>query len=102
MNYKLNYLDYRTGKYIGTHQPIFTNKELKKIKRVKIIGPDTLLLEYQRARSKKDWDKAKRITEKGKKMRMIPVFAKDHYEVHVIREEISDIKKGVELGYILG
>lgn len=70
---------------IATHQAIFTPAELiaSGFFPWKIVGPDTLLANWQYAHQQKMWASADHVREIGKAMGYQVVFAKDHYEVHV-------------------
>jgi len=48
----------------------------------KIVGPDTAIYEYQRARNNRDFDRADKITALLKSNHMTPSFQGDKYEVH--------------------
>lgn len=80
-------------KYIATRQPIFTQQELDEKDFYEVIGPDTLLFNYQKARSIsfKDADKYKTftntfITKDGIEVTetLHSAFCGDHYEIHVV------------------
>jgi hypothetical protein len=64
-----------------THQKTFTKEELQEIPDYDIIGPDTLLLKYQRARIQKNWAESDKIKQIGLNMGFKLGFTKKHYEV---------------------
>ena len=66
------------NRYVATHQKAFTTFD----RTYEIIGPDTLLYEWQKARYNKDWKEADRVKMIGKSMGLNVAFCGDRYEVH--------------------
>lgn len=70
------------------HQPIWEEQELAQILKENpadiLNGPDTCLLHYQIARSKKDWDRADEIVARAKELGYNLSFQKNYYSAHYI------------------
>lgn len=62
----------------------FTKKALKDLNNFDITGPDTLLVRWQAAHQAKDYKRADKIRDIGKKMKMTLAFNKEknRYEIH--------------------
>lgn len=67
------------GIVVVAHQSIHSEGDLSK--EVPIMGPDTLLFNYQKARFKKDWGLVDLIKEKAQQQGYSLAFFGDHYEL---------------------
>lgn len=82
-------------KPIATTQPIHSKEEISRIKVKEIIGPDTALFLYQKARADKNWKEADRIRKIAlDEFGYTLAFRGTHYEAQADYKKQREIKYG--------